>query len=308
MNKKIVTIGGGHGQSSLLQFLKKINGVDITAIVSMFDNGSSTGELMKKYNCLPTGDIVKCLVALAKEEELIRKFFLKRIKASNVLDRHYLINFALVGMDNFSGDFIKSLEALSDILEVQGKVLPVTIDKADLVAELEDGSIIEGETNIDIPEIGDRARIKNINISRETKLLDQARIALEEADYIILTYGDLYTSLLPNFLVNGMRDSIINSKAKIIYFPNIITKKGETDNFQGEDFALEVEKYLGKKIDIIIANNQEPKPPFEGEFVKFNSSDDWEGRSIIQANLLDPLGTGHKRDKIIMKEILEKIL
>lgn len=306
MTKKIVTIGGGSGQSSLLRILKNINDIEISSVVTMSDSGSATGELIKKYNCLPTGDVVKCLIALARDEEGA-KILLQRIKSDNILNRHYLANFALMSMADFCGDFLEAVKAWEQILETKGKVLPVTTDHITLVAETETGEKIVGEAAIDINEDENRSKIADVFLESDNKKKIKANSevlsALLKADFIFLSYGDLYTSIIPNLLVPGVVESINKSKAKLVYLVNLETKEGETDGFEGEDFVLKLEKYLKRKIDIILTHENEQK-----NLVSFSYDTVWQDRIIIKKDLIAENATKLKRDSEKMKQAIEQII
>jgi len=259
--KKIVTIGGGSGQSQLLKGIKKIPEIEITAIVSMFDSGGSTGRLRKELGVLPPGDILKCLLALSGKESL--ESFLKQRFQKNKLQGHSLGNLLLIMLSEYEGDFLKAVEALGEALDSRGRVCPVSTDKADLVAVLENGEKVWGEGKIDVPENKNRAPIERIYLSpREGEKIraeDSATASLKEADFILLSPGDIYTSLLPNFLVEGISEAVQESRAKLVYLSNLTTKPGESDNFQAEDFRAEIGKYLNRKIDYLVFNNNIPR-------------------------------------------------
>jgi len=256
--KKIVTIGGGTGQFVLLSALKDLD-IDLTAIVSMSDNGGSTGQLRDEYGVLPPGDILKCLIALSPYQEA-REILQTRFEDNAKLSKHNAGNLLLTFMSQYlSGDFPEAVKAFSKILKVKGKVLPVTTDKSTLAAELDDGQFIYGETVIDIVRTSDRAQIKRTFLVPHSVALavyPPVVMAIESADYIIVGPGDIYTSITPNFLVPGVKESILNTKAKIIYISNIMTKHGETSGMTGAQIVEVVEKYLGRKFDMILANSE----------------------------------------------------
>jgi len=261
---RIVTIGGGSGQYALLSALRDIPNISISSVVSMADSGGSTGRLRDELGILPPGDILKCLVALSPNREYARQFLLHRFKDGNRLKDHSVGNMLLTFLSQYSGSFPEGVKALAEMLEVKHNIFPVTTDKATLVAELTDGSRIFGEAAIDVPRGGQREKIRQAYLvphhSGEIKVYDPVIKAILEANYIIIGPGDLYTSIIPNFLVPGVRDAVVKSKAKLVYVSNIMTKFGETDNFSLRDFIDRIEEMTRKKLDCLLVNNKKPKP------------------------------------------------
>lgn len=290
--KRVVTIGGGTGQFTLLSAIKNLD-IDLTAVVSMTDSGGSTGKLRDEYGVLPPGDILKCLIALSKYNDA-RDILQTRFLSNKKLKNHNAGNLLLVFLSQFlSGDFPGAIEALSEILEIKGSVLPVTTDKATLVAELENGEMIYGETKIDVVN-EERSKIKRTFLvphGGELKVYDPVIKGIGEADYIIVGPGDLYTSLIPNFLVPGVSEAIKKSSAKIIYILNIMTKRGETEGLSGLDFIEMIEKYLGRTVDFVLANNALPNPEVANKYKEEGS----------EAILLEG-----KADKYLKKDLLSE--
>jgi len=298
LNKKVVTIGGGTGQFSLLSGLRDLDNIDITAIVSMVDSGGSTGRLRDEFGVLPPGDILKCVLALSKNREAARDILQKRFKKDSKLEGHSVGNMLLTMLSQYEGDFAKGVDALGDILDTYGKVLPVTTDKATLVAELTDGTRLYGEAAIDVPRGETREKIKrtflvphhNDFIRVHSPVID----AIDEADYIVIGPGDLYTSIIPNFLVCDVVETIKKSKAKILFVVNVMTKFGETDNFSGKDFVLNLEKVIDRKVDVAIFNSAVPRQEILDEYKKQKASlveiknmDYWDGRRIVRKDILN---------------------
>lgn len=262
---KIVVIGGGTGIYSVLSGLKDYP-VKLTAIISMADDGGSTGVLREEFGVLPPGDIRRALVALSSSQELLCRLFNYRFEKGNLKDHNFGNIFITALCKIFKDDFEKAIQATSEILDIKGKVIPVTLDKARLCARLEDGKIIVGETNIDIPKHNGKLKIEKVYLKPVCKINKNAKDAILKADFIVIGPGDVYTSIIPNLLVKGMSGAIKASKAKKIYICNLMTKFGETNNFRGEDFIEEIEKYLGKDIlDYVVFNNNNN---FSGDFLK----------------------------------------
>jgi len=270
-NKKIVTIGGGTGTYTVLSSLKN-KGFELSAVVSMCDDGGSTGRLRDDYGVLPAGDVRRSLIALAGDESKARDLFEYRFDEGE-LAGHNFGNIFLAAVEKVSGNFYDAVKTAGVVLNIQGKVYPVTLDNVRLHAELEDGSIISGETNIDIPKHNPTLRIKRIFTEPQNPKPNlDALVAIKEADAVIIGPGDLYTSVLPNFLVDGVVDALKKSKAKKIYVCNLTTKPGETSNFSLKDFVAEVENYIGESVlDFILVNNQKPQKELLRHYEKYNS-------------------------------------
>lgn len=249
--KKVVILGGGTGLSTLLRGLKQFP-IDITAIVTVSDDGRSTGKLRQEFNVPAVGDIRQVIVALSETEPLVQKLLNYRFKTNSDLNGHALGNLLLTGLINVAGNLSTSIESLGKILNLKGKVLPLTEDNVILMAEMEDGKIIEGEHNITEYE----KNIKNVFYKEEPKVLDEVIYEIEHADLIILSMGSLFTSLLPNLICKEVINAIDNSKAKVMYVCNMMTQPGETDDYKASDHVKVINSYLGnKKVSSIIVNN-----------------------------------------------------
>lgn len=251
--KKVVVLGGGTGLSVLLRGLKLFP-IDITAIVTVADDGSSSGILREEFNMPAVGDLRNVLVSLSYVEPLVEQLLQYRFKTNSDLNNHPMGNLMLTALFNITGDLTDSLEALSKILNIKGKVLPFTEDKAILVAHTKDKQVIEGESNI--TKAG--KSIDYIEYKKPVHVTLEVLKALEEADLIILGIGSLYTSIIPNLLSKEVRKVLFKSKAKKMYVCNIMTEHGETDGFKVSDCIKQLNKYVGKNfIDVVIANSKE---------------------------------------------------
>lgn len=251
MNKKIVALGGGTGLSTLLKGLKQFP-VDITAIVSVSDDGNSTGRLREEFKTPAVGDIRRVITSLSETEPLIESLMNYRFKTTSDLDGHTLGNLLLTGLIEVSGNMSKGIESLSKVLNLKGKVLPLTEDNVKLMAEMEDGNIISGECNI----TKDKRKIKKVFYKEEPKVLEEVINEIKRADLIILSMGSLYTSIIPNLICKDVIDAIDESSADIMYVCNIMTQPGETDNFKASCHIKVLNSYLGKrKINIALINN-----------------------------------------------------
>lgn len=250
--KKIVVIGGGTGTFIVLSGLKKYP-LKISVIVSMMDSGGSTGRLRDQLGVLPPGDLRQCLVALSEASGLWRKLFLYRFDAGD-LNGHNFGNIFLSALEKNLSNYQEVVDAASFILRTKGEVIPVTFDKTNLCVEYEDGEIIETEGRIDTASYK-TSRIKKTYLKPKAKANKKAIEAILNANYIIIGPGDLYTSLIPNLIVEGISKAIRKSKGKIIYIMNLMTKRGQTTNYKASDHLTDLEKYLERKVDFIILNN-----------------------------------------------------
>lgn len=230
MKEKVVVIGGGTGLSVLLSGLKKFT-KDLTAIVTVADDGGGSGKLRADLGMLPPGDIRANLLALSNTKESMEKLLNFRFHNGELKGQSFG-NLFLAAMNEIYGDFGIAVREASEVLNITGKVLPVTLDQMDLVAELENGKKFLGESAIPKFAIKEESPIKRMYLDNsEVKILDNCLEAIDEADLIVLGPGSLYTSVVPNLLINNMVDAIINSKAKTVYICNVMTQTGETDGF-----------------------------------------------------------------------------
>ncbi len=253
---KIVAIGGGTGLSTILRGLKEYSS-NITAIVTVTDEGGSSGRLREDFNIPPPGDIRNCLVSLAECEPHMQKLFQYRFDKGEGLKGHSLGNLLITAMVGLTGDFKKGIQLASDILAVRGRVLPSTAEKVVLVAEMEDGNIVRGETKI----TNYRGRIKYLSIEPLASLLPEAEEAIREADLIIIGPGSLYTSVLATLVVKGLLEALERSKGKKVYICNLMTEKGETEGFKASDHIKAIEKQLGKiPFQYVLVNTAHPRP------------------------------------------------
>ena len=251
-NQKVVVIGGGTGLAVLLKGLKKYD-LDITAIVTVSDDGGSSGRLRSDMGMLPPGDIRNCLVALADTESLMDRVFQYRFRHGEGIEGHNLGNLLIAALTEISGGFVSAIEEVSRVLKVRGRVLPATLESIELQARMVDGSIINGETAIRAHPAG----IDQITLLPEKCMPVPASLrAIKQADYIILGPGSLYTSIIPNLLVRGVSEAIIETSATKIYVNNIMTEKGETDDFDTLQHLQVIQQYIAQPfIDYVIVNS-----------------------------------------------------
>ena len=292
---KVVAIGGGTGLSTILRGLKEWT-TNITAVVTVMDDGGSSGRLRRERHMLPPGDIRNCLIALAEDESRIAQLFQHRFeKSGSDIDGHSIGNLVLTGLQEMTGSFDRSIEELSKMLNVRGQVLPATLEDVDLVARMADGTVIQGEVNI-----GESAnRVSKMSLSQELvppypKVLE----AITEADVIILGPGSLYTSIIPNLLVDEIADAIEQSTARKIYVSNLMTQPGETDDFMLTDHLEALGQYLELgKLDHILIN----KNSFPSELLARYKEDN----SVPVTNDLN--STSQLREKVVEAHLLDLI-
>ncbi|SDW46308.1 conserved hypothetical protein, cofD-related [Marininema mesophilum] len=252
---RLVVIGGGTGLSVLLRGLKK-SPFDLTAIVTVADDGGSSGRLRNDMQMPPPGDVRNVLVALADVEPLLEKMLQYRFSNGDGLAGHNLGNLIIAALKDITGDFNHGIQELSRVLAIRGRVLPSTAQTITLKAKLSDGRLIEGESNI--PQVG--RRIERVFIDpKDAKPVGEALEAIAQADGIVIGPGSLYTSLLPNLLVQGMADAVQASSAKKIYICNVMTQAGETDGYTAADHVEAIYRHVGKGLfDVVIANDAMP--------------------------------------------------
>ncbi len=258
-DKKIAVIGGGTGVFSVLSGLRQYP-YHLSAIVTMADDGGSTGFLREEFGILPPGDIRRALVALSdKPDALLSNLFNYRFSEGEGLAGHTFGNLLITALERITGSFSQAIEEAAKLLSVKGDVIPVTLDKIRLRARLENGEEIRGETNIDIPKHDGWLKIKEVYLKPAGRANIKALEAVKEADLIVVGPGDLYTSVIPNLLVKNMPSAIKKSKAKKVCICNLMTKFGETNGFRASDFLRVMENYLGRNaLDYFIVNIRKP--------------------------------------------------
>lgn len=267
--KKVIVLGGGTGLSTLLRGLKQFP-VDITAIVSVSDDGRSAGKLRKEFNIPAVGDIRQVIIALSETEPLFQNLLNYRFKTNSDLNGHALGNLLLTGLINVAGNMSDGIESLSKVLNLKGKVLPLTEDNVVLMAEMIDGSIVEGEHNI----TEKNQKIKKIFYKETPKVLDEVICEIKRADLILLSMGSLFTSLLPNLICDEVKNAIDSSKGDIMYVCNMMTQPGETDNFKVSDHINVINSYLNKKkISYVIVNDGEITQKIKNKYLTEEQKD-----------------------------------
>ncbi len=281
MNKKVVVLGGGTGLSYLLRGLKEFP-VDITAIVSVCDDGRSTGRLREEFNQVAVGDIRRVLCALSETEPLIEELMNYRFKTTSDLNGHTVGNLLLTAMTNITGNMSKGIKSLGKVLNLKGKVIPLSEDNSiTLMGLMEDDTVVEGEHNI----TKSSKKIKKVFYKSEPKVSPDALKAIRHADLIVLSMGSIYTSIIPTLICKEITDAIDKSEAKVMYVCNIVTQPGETDDFKASDHINLMNSYLGKKkVSVGIFNHEE----MDSELVKKYETEEQKDPVILdRENLSD---------------------
>lgn len=287
---KVVVIGGGTGLSTMLRGLKQYTS-HITAIVTVGDDGGGSGKLREDLGMLPPGDIRNCILALADTEPLMEDLLQYRFTEGSLKGQCFG-NLFLAAMAGISENFEDAVQKMSSVLAVKGKVLPVTLDDMKLIAELENGEIIEGESKIPSEVIVRNTRIKKIAIKPiDAKPLEEAIKAINNADVIIMGPGSLYTSIIPNLLVKVIPEAICKSPAKKVYISNVMTQPGETDGFKVSNHLKVLMDYgVAENIDYVIANNGIIPPDIKEKYAKENAELvvlDYENISNLNVNVIE---------------------
>lgn len=284
--KRVVVIGGGTGTFTVLSGLKKYP-LDLTAIVAMADNGGSTGVLRDELGVLPPGDVRSCLVALSKQDALMRTLMNYRFESGN-LEGYNFGNLLLSALEKVTGSFDEAVEHASDILRTEGRVLPSTLDKVTLVAQV-GNETIRGEETIQQTTLN--GNFKKIWLEPAGRANPKALKAIAEADAIVLGPGNFYASVIPNLLVEGIPKAIRESSARKIFVCNLMTKAEHTHGFSVADYVRGIEQYLGGPIDIVVYNNKTPDAEHLKRYARAGDTlTKWEslpeGRELIGKNLM----------------------
>lgn len=295
----MVVIGGGTGNFVVLQGLKQYP-VELTAIVSMADDGGSTGILRDELGVLPPGDVRQCLVALSKSSRLMRSLMNYRFENGG-LGGHSFGNLLLSALEKVTGSFEKAVEEAGKILYIKGKVIPVTTNPVRLKMILKNQRVLESEKEIYLSQEIDQG-YRTIYLEPYPKVNPRVLEEIQSADLLVLGPGGLYTSLIPNLLVEGVREAICSAKAKKVYVINLMNRKGQTTAFKASDYLREIVQFLGEDIfDHILINSQKPPKELidlysqEGELVE-NDLDD---SRMLSADLLGKIATKSKKDLLL---------
>lgn len=292
---KIVAIGGGTGISTMLRGLKAYTS-NITAVITVADDGGGSGALRNDLGMLPPGDIRNCLLALAETEPVMEKLLAYRFKEGSLKGQSFG-NLFLAAMNGIYDSFEQAVKHMAEVLAVTGAVYPVTEDNIFLVAELEDGTQIRGESRIGGHHLTHPGRIKRIMLDKpDAKPLRQALEAIYDADVIVLGPGSLYTSIIPNLLVNGVARAVYEAKASKVYVCNIMTQPGETENYTAADHIEAINEHAGEPlVDVCLVNNGKIKPSILKKY-----QNDGAGQVMIDISKIKRMGV-----RIIEKDLVK---
>lgn len=267
--KSVVIVGGGTGTFVLTRALSDLD-IELTKIVTVFDDGGSTARLKDEFGFLPVGDLRQSLAALAddKTQSWIRDLLLYRFSKGNGLKGHNLGNLLLVALQDMTDSTPMALEIAAKIFRLKGKIYPVSLSSSQLKAVYQDGKQVIGEHHLD--DEGDCQPIKDISLVEPCKIYDKAGRAMEQADIIIFGPGDLFGSIVPNLLVEGATQALKNSKAKLVYIVNLMTRCSQTHGFTAHDHVREIEKYAQRKMDLIVLSNGQVPTPIKNKYADYN--------------------------------------
>lgn len=309
--KKIAVIGGGTGLSVILRGIKQIEDVQISAIVTVADDGGSTGRLRRQFHIPAMGDIRNVMVALSEEETLFSHLMNYRFDGEELdVGGHNLGNLILTALCEEKGNFMDAIATISSVLNVKGDIIPATTQVITLFAKMIDGTIVRGESNI--PNFDNR--ISEVFYDEAVMATQKAIEALQEADYILIGIGSLYTSVIPNLIIGGICDAIRSSKGKRIYFCNAMTQPGETDNYSLEDHVEAIEKHSFEGIvETVVAYSdcisEETLLKYDLKGSKpVQMNDKTHSYEVIRADLLNFQGKLIRHDSNKIRDILVKIM
>jgi len=297
---RVVAVGGGTGLSTLLRGLKEMTS-NITAVVTVMDDGGSSGRLRHDVGMLPPGDVRNCIIALAEDETRLSDLLQHRFDRPSNLAGHSLGNLLLAGLEQATGGFDRAVEAMSDLLSIRGQVLPATLTKTHLVATMDDGDRVEGESRI----VADPRRIRRIALTCDrVPAYDRVLEEIAAADLILLGPGSLFTSLIPNLLVEGVAAAIEDAPAEKVLIANLMTQPGETDSFTLRDHLRTLDEYVAlRRFDLLLANSARPSTEFVARYrdeaaepiVDDLQADDGFGLTVVRDDLLGTAEWGGKQ-------------
>lgn len=294
-NKKVVVIGGGTGTFTVLLGLKKYPSLDISAIVTMADDGGSNKVLRDEFGMLPTSGIRQCIVALAEDSGLLRKLFSYRYSQGTGISGMTFGNLFMAAVTDIVGSQRKAIEETCRLLDVRGRILPLSYEVTSLLAKYEDGTEILGEHYIDIGNSKvSKQRIKSFRTIPAITVDREAAAHIRDADMVVIGPGDLYTNTIANLVAKGMKNALMKSRAKIVFVMNLMTKPGETYNYKSSDFLEDIGRYLpAERLDYVLINSDMKLDPVsagkyagEGSIpVEDDLEDTWHNARIIRAAL-----------------------
>lgn len=295
----VVCIGGGTGTFVVLKGMKE-HPCKLSAVISMSDSGGSNKRIRDEFGLLPTSDLRQCLVALSDEHNgkgLLRKLFMYRFDKGEGISGMTFGNLFMAALADILGSQEEAIRQTGKVLRIRGSVIPVSFTKTNLVATYEDGSVLKEEHVIDEPVHDGSMKITNIALDPAAAANPEAIHAIHAADLVIVGPGDLYTSVLPNLLVGGIADAIKDTRAKVVYIMNLMTKYGQTYNYSASDHMAVLEQYLGKRIDTVIINNREVPKDALAVYAKYH-----------ELPVVDDLKETGQRYEIIREDVVSAVI
>ncbi|MBV1708353.1 MAG: uridine diphosphate-N-acetylglucosamine-binding protein YvcK [Erysipelothrix sp.] len=311
MKKKVVVIGGGTGQATLLRGLKLINNIHLTAIVTVADDGGSTGRLRRAFHIPAMGDIRNVMISMAESETMLSKLMDYRFEGTpeNEIYGHNLGNLILTALTDRSGNFMEAISTISKVLNVKGDIVPSSLQVITLFAEMMDGTIVRGESNI--PKNGNR--INRVFYQDKVRASRQAIEAIKSADLIIYGVGSLYTSICPNLIIEDIAHALQTTKAKKIYVCNAMTQPGETDFYSMEEHVDAIVRHSDSAVDLVIKANDSLPPDVVERYREMGSlvvdmAEVEHSYPVLLCSLLDFTNGLVRHDPLKVKELIETIL
>ena len=307
--KNVVAIGGGHGLSTILRSIKDIDDINISAIVTVADDGGSTGRLRKRYTIPAMGDIRNVMLALSDSNPLMHNLMNYRFEGEDNMDiaGHSLGNLILTALTNMTGSFDEAIKETSKVLDVKGKIIPSTLESVSLFARMDDDTIVRGEASI--PSMNHQ--IYKVFYDHDVEATEEAINAIINADLIIYGIGSLYTSILPNTIISGIKDALQKSKAKKVYFANAMTQSNETYDYNLKDHVDALERH-NVPVDIVVTHNNELPKEIVEKYRTQNSIEVINNHNItqkvIEADLLDFSNNLVRHDSKKIRKVIEELI
>ncbi len=310
--KKVVVIGGGHGQSTICRGIKNIDDLDISAIVTVADDGGSTGRLRKKFHIPAMGDIRNVMISLSANDDLMTDLMDYRFDDPDGTEEdiagHNLGNLILTALTQSCGSFLEAVQKVQSILNVKGKIIPATTQVITLYAQMEDGVIVRGEANI--PDVNNR--IRKVFYETYVRAEQEAIQAIEEADLIIYGIGSVYTSILPNVIIPDICSALKRAKGKKVYFCNVMSQPGETDDYSVEDHVDALLRHGAPVDEVVVANDPIPEESIKAYAAQSSTvvkiKDSKHPYKILEESLLYFDGHLIRHDPLKIEKVVQKLL
>ncbi len=308
--KKVVIIGGGTGLSVMLRGMKNIKDIELSAIVTVADDGGSTGRIRDSYQIPAMGDVRHVMCAMAEEEGVFTELMNYRFGGEGDIAGHNLGNLLLLALSQTTGSFMEAIRTFSRVLKVKGKIIPSTLEIVTLYAIMEDGTIVRGEDSI--PKF--RNHIDRVFYQRNVKAAKEALEAIREADLIIYGIGSLYTSIMPNLIIDEIRNELITNPCRKVYFCNAMSQPGETDDYSVEDHVNAILHHAyADAVDIVVANNNQFSKEMLDKYAAMGSKpiqlkEDRHPYVVLKRDLMNMDGSLIRHDSEKVKKAVEEIL